>query len=279
VTTTWFSAPISRFVNTIRRHHAPITASPIMMERNMNLNLFGPDWVHWAPATSTAGCSRHLVNGYSTRYVKKEFLQDKGEKKPQKLDASVEPPKRGTGGASGRHRRPHFLARRAGMISASAVSDAPARADGTVESSHPHLNFIPSGLCPAPRRVLACAQLIHRPSLAFTRIMFSMPPVTQALIFVNVLVYLLQTAAGDHLVLAFGLWPLSTGVEGQFDAAPHFQLLAARDLWFSTRQRTHLFFNMLALFMLVRRSSECGGAAGTTVYYFACVVSGRAGRN
>jgi membrane associated rhomboid family serine protease len=103
--------------------------------------------------------------------------------------------------------------------------------------------------------------------------MFSMPPVTQALIFVNVLVYLLQTAAGDHLVLAFALWPLSSGAEGQFDAAPHFQLWQLVTYGFLHGSVTHLFFNMLALFMFGAEIERVWGNRRYSVYYFVCVVS------
>ncbi len=105
--------------------------------------------------------------------------------------------------------------------------------------------------------------------------MFAMPPVTQALIIINVLVYLLQTVAGNQLVIAFGLWPLSTGMEGQFDVAtrgasssgsssPTVSCTAASRICSSTCWRCSCS---------ARRSSGCGGAAAISVYYLACVVS------
>jgi len=73
-------------VNTIRRHHAAHHSQPIMMERNMNLTYPVTDW-YMGTSDLNRGLLGHLFNGYSTRYVKKEFLQDQGAE----LDAGVKP--------------------------------------------------------------------------------------------------------------------------------------------------------------------------------------------
>jgi hypothetical protein len=73
-------------VNTIRRHHAAHHSQPIMMERNMNLTYPIADW-YMGTSDLDRGLLGHLFNGYSTRYVKKEFLQDQGSE----LDANVKP--------------------------------------------------------------------------------------------------------------------------------------------------------------------------------------------
>lgn len=105
--------------------------------------------------------------------------------------------------------------------------------------------------------------------------MFAMPPVTQVLIIINVLVYLLQTVAGNQLVIAFGLWPLSAGMEGQFDAVPRgsFHLWQLVTYGFLHGSVTHLFFNMLALFMFGGEIERVWGSRRYSVYYLACVVS------
>jgi membrane associated rhomboid family serine protease len=103
--------------------------------------------------------------------------------------------------------------------------------------------------------------------------MFSMPPVTQALIIVNVLVYLLQTTASDHLVTAFGLWPLSTGLADQFDDVARFQPWQLVTYAFLHGGVTHLFFNMLALFMFGAEIERVWGSRRYAVYFFVCVIS------
>jgi hypothetical protein len=73
-------------VNTIRRHHAAHHSQPIMMERNMNLTYPIADW-YMGTSDLDRGLLGHLFNGYSTRYVKKEFATDQG----RELDARIEP--------------------------------------------------------------------------------------------------------------------------------------------------------------------------------------------
>jgi hypothetical protein len=71
-------------VNTIRRHHAAHHSQPIMMERNMNLTYPIADW-YMGTSDLERGLLGHLFNGYSTRYVKKEYASDQGAE----LDARV----------------------------------------------------------------------------------------------------------------------------------------------------------------------------------------------
>ncbi len=62
-------------INTIRRHHAAHHSQPIMMEKNMNLTYPIADW---AMGTSDLerGLLGHIFNGYSTEFVKKEYVTD-----------------------------------------------------------------------------------------------------------------------------------------------------------------------------------------------------------
>lgn len=100
-----------------------------------------------------------------------------------------------------------------------------------------------------------------------------MPPATQALIIVNVLFYLLQLAEGNVLILIFGLWLPSSELAGQLDATPHFQLWQLVTYAFLHGSMTHLFFNMLALFMFGSDIERVWGRGRYLTYYFVCVVS------
>ena len=103
--------------------------------------------------------------------------------------------------------------------------------------------------------------------------MRAIPPTTQALIIVNVLFYLLQLVTGDALILSFGLWPVHSGLAGPFDGAPHFQLWQLVTYAFLHGNMTHLFFNMLALFMFGSDIERVWGSRRYLTYYFVCVVS------
>ena len=103
--------------------------------------------------------------------------------------------------------------------------------------------------------------------------MRAIPPSTQALIIVNVLFYLLQLVTGDALILSFGLWPAHSGFSGPFEGAPHFQLWQLVTYAFLHGNMTHLFFNMLALFMFGSDIERVWGSRRYLTYYFVCVVS------
>jgi membrane associated rhomboid family serine protease len=103
--------------------------------------------------------------------------------------------------------------------------------------------------------------------------MLAMPPITQALIIVNVLVYLLQLATGNHLIMALALWPLSTGPGVEFEGAPPFQLWQLVTYGFLHGSLTHLFFNMLALFMFGSDIERVWGSRRYLTYFLVCVVT------
>ena len=96
--------------------------------------------------------------------------------------------------------------------------------------------------------------------------MRAIPPTTQALIIVNALVYLLQLATGNLLIVFFGLWPASS---------PDFQLWQVVTYAFlhDRNNVAHLFFNMLALFMFGSDIERVWGSRRYLTYYFVCVVS------
>lgn len=91
-----------------------------------------------------------------------------------------------------------------------------------------------------------------------------MPPVTQALIIVNVVVYLLE-ASGAMPLGELALWPPSAG--------PGFGLWQLVTYAFLHGNFAHLFFNMFALYMFGGDIERLFGARFYLAYYFACVVS------
>jgi Uncharacterized membrane protein (homolog of Drosophila rhomboid) len=101
---------------------------------------------------------------------------------------------------------------------------------------------------------------------------FSMPPVTQALIVANLAVYLLELVAEQFLVLHFALWPLSTGTYG-LPADIGFQPWQLVTYSFLHGSSTHLFFNMLALYMFGSDLERVFGSRRYVVYYMTCVVA------
>ena len=95
-----------------------------------------------------------------------------------------------------------------------------------------------------------------------------MPPATQALILLNVVVFLLQTATGNQLIGPFALWTFDGG-----GAPSNFHIWQLVTYSFLHGNLTHLFFNMLALFMFGSDIERLWGPRRYLVYYFACVVS------
>jgi membrane associated rhomboid family serine protease len=98
--------------------------------------------------------------------------------------------------------------------------------------------------------------------------MFAMPPATQALILLNVVVFLLQTATGNQLIGPFALWTFGAG-----GTPSNFHIWQLVTYGFLHGNLTHLFFNMLALFMFGSDIERLWGPRRYLVYYFACVVS------
>jgi membrane associated rhomboid family serine protease len=95
--------------------------------------------------------------------------------------------------------------------------------------------------------------------------MFAMPPATQALIIVNVLVFMLQQATANQFVDPFALWTFGPG--------SHFQPWQLVTYAFLHGGWAHLFFNMLALYMFGADIERLWGPRRYLFYYFACVVS------
>jgi membrane associated rhomboid family serine protease len=94
-----------------------------------------------------------------------------------------------------------------------------------------------------------------------------MPPVTRALLIANVAVFLLQDMAGPELFAWFALWP--PGVPG----SPAFEVWQLVSYGFLHGSLTHLFFNMLALYMFGPDVERLFGMRFFLQYYFACIVT------
>ena len=93
-----------------------------------------------------------------------------------------------------------------------------------------------------------------------------MPPATQALLFTNVAVFMLQSAGGDSLVEWFALWPLGS-------TSPAFGFWQLVTYSFLHGGIAHILFNMYALYMFGGDVERLFGSRFFLGYYFTCVVS------
>jgi membrane associated rhomboid family serine protease len=98
-----------------------------------------------------------------------------------------------------------------------------------------------------------------------------MPPVTQALLIANIVVFLLQGTAGPELFNWFALWP-----PGGALGMPEFRPWQLVTYGFLHGGLTHIFFNMLALYMFGSDVERLFGSRFFLNYYLACLVSGAA---
>jgi membrane associated rhomboid family serine protease len=99
--------------------------------------------------------------------------------------------------------------------------------------------------------------------------MYSMPPVTRALLIANVAIFGLQSLTGDLLIIPFALWPAASP---QFPDAPSFQVWQLLTYGFLHGNPAHLFFNMFALYMFGGEVERLLGHRHFLVYYLVCVV-------
>ncbi|MCC4594354.1 rhomboid family intramembrane serine protease [Xanthomonas campestris pv. phormiicola] len=97
-----------------------------------------------------------------------------------------------------------------------------------------------------------------------------LPPVTQALLIGNVVVFLLQQLLGDDTFAPFMLWPIS-----DFDAfspGQNFQIWQLLTYGFLHGGFSHLLFNMLALYMFGGPLEQTWGNKRFLTYYLVCVA-------
>jgi len=88
------------------------------------------------------------------------------------------------------------------------------------------------------------------------------PPVTQTLIIANIAVFLLELAGGVPLVDWFALWPDS-----------HFEPWQLVTYSFLHGGVSHIFFNMLGLYMFGSDIERLFGSRFYLAYYFASVIA------
>ena len=100
------------------------------------------------------------------------------------------------------------------------------------------------------------------------------PPVTRALIILNVAMFFLEAAIGDTLTLALALWPVGAVMSGQPLFQP-WQLLTYSilhaNLW-------HLLFNMYALWMFGSDLERVWGPKRFLNLYLASVITAALGQ-
>jgi membrane associated rhomboid family serine protease len=96
--------------------------------------------------------------------------------------------------------------------------------------------------------------------------MFSLPPVTQALILINAVVFLAQPVLGDSVLSSLALWPLGS----QFMP---WQVLTYA---FVHASLPHLLFNMFGVFMFGSDLERVWGPRRYLSYYLACALSAAA---
>jgi membrane associated rhomboid family serine protease len=90
-----------------------------------------------------------------------------------------------------------------------------------------------------------------------------MPPATQAIIAVNVVVYLLQGSMGDSIALLM-LWPLDS---------PNFAPWQVVTYGFLHGGLSHIFFNMFAIYMFGSTLERYYGTQFYVLLYFVSVVT------
>ena len=100
-----------------------------------------------------------------------------------------------------------------------------------------------------------------------------MPPVTQARLIANIVVFGLQFLSGTLLISSFALWPFGSD---QFPGAPTFRPWQLLTYGFLHASPAHLFFNMLALYMFGGDIERLLGARRYLVYYLLCVIGAAA---
>ncbi|MFT5934608.1 MAG: membrane associated rhomboid family serine protease [Hydrogenophaga sp.] len=91
----------------------------------------------------------------------------------------------------------------------------------------------------------------------------AMPPLTQALIVINVLVFLLQQVLGDLLVLWLALWPLGSGL---------FMPWQLGSYAFLHGSLMHLAFNMYGLWLFGSELERVWGSRRFGVFYASSVL-------
>ena len=99
-----------------------------------------------------------------------------------------------------------------------------------------------------------------------------LPPVTQALLIANGVLFLLQQVMGDATFFPFMLWPPSEMGFDPFSPGQNFQPWQLLTYGFLHGSLGHLLFNMLALYMFGAPLELTWGPRRFLAYYLICVV-------
>ncbi len=92
--------------------------------------------------------------------------------------------------------------------------------------------------------------------------MFSLPPVTQALIVANIAVFILDSLVGRAISLTFALWPIG----------PRFEPWQILSYAFLHGGISHLLFNMYGLFLFGGDVERVWGTRRYLTFYLFCAV-------
>ncbi|MCG6936690.1 MAG: rhomboid family intramembrane serine protease [Gammaproteobacteria bacterium] len=99
------------------------------------------------------------------------------------------------------------------------------------------------------------------------------PPVVQALLIVNVGMFLLEIVTAGRLINALALWPLQPSGSAAFGGVvPSFQFWQLVSYSFLHGSVMHLLLNMYALWLFGARLENVWGSKYFTLYYFVCVI-------
>jgi membrane associated rhomboid family serine protease len=94
----------------------------------------------------------------------------------------------------------------------------------------------------------------------------AIPPVTRALILINVALYLLEQVAGNWLIGLFALWPLGSELFHPWQLLTYGFLHDPNTIW-------HIFLNMFALYMFGRALEMRFGGRRFLAYFLVCVLA------
>ena len=99
-----------------------------------------------------------------------------------------------------------------------------------------------------------------------------LPPVTQALLIANVVVFLLQQTVGGYALAQFMLWPIDSGDYDPSSQGFSFMPWQLLTYGFMHGSLPHLLFNMLALFMFGAPLEHAWGNRRFLTYFLVCVA-------
>lgn len=98
-----------------------------------------------------------------------------------------------------------------------------------------------------------------------------LPTVTKILLIVNVALFLLQQLLGEDLFAPLMLWPIGSAEFNPYAPGQGFQLWQLLTHGFLHGGLSHLFFNMLALYMFGGPLEQTWGEKRFLSYYLVCI--------